>query len=816
VTVSVRSAPPYSLPGLVWRPWLHSNVEKITFPALVSRLDDQAVLEPDQPWPPLVIDFDRPQRAVGLEFVAPSIDGHSEGRYAAAAYRLEAFDAAGNAIPSCESDATHLTSDERNNAGLVGRLLTDRVRYIGVRDDFGQIASVRFRTLRERERNPNNPGPQIRNPPAVIRIWHEPLPPAAVLQSEIELVGPAGIPGSLDGVSLPIRLPFALDRAVVFLRGFRFEFLDQRPRPVNGLGVRVGNVNNGRAELEVDAFREVKVRVSGTLDPPGPDQPAFSVRAYFGLLAWDSRQVLMHPHDGDVILGRNPDQSGDPFSPSGQTYKLGVNSEDYVGWAVYGVPHAVMAAGASNGFYDVGMTAYFHAGIRFGVSNTATTGLARLSASTQTASRELAGAAMRVYHALGATARVYTHSAPELTLLPGIRPLMLDGPGQAGRIDANPYAIAPRPLGPRQESPNGGFQFWSDLVLGEGPAHINPFVIEIDRDVDLAVVSLDSFRFEPQDQIRELDVEVRGKKHEDRFVEYQLGAGTATKPLGQPEAHFIPFVPLVSGVVTRKNPRSHARSHHSKTVNVNTSTTTAVTEGRLWNLGSAPLMVSDCVIDGPDIADFTNVKLRLHATDQSRNRTVDADKLWTSLPFRVFTGEYLAVSATFQPSATGPRLAFLRFLTNGIAPIAEQAIELRGVGVLPGGVASLSPARIDFFGCRVDEDRHAFVDILCAGAPVYIDAFHFTGPGAAYFSAVPDGAPRPSGPPYEIKAGHTLRVRVTVRGRRAWTTETATLTFDASVPTSDVDVSAEILPAGAHRGKIEDLEDWRGRVRRFD
>jgi hypothetical protein len=363
IAFNLRTDPPRSVPNLVSLPWLLADGKKEAFQALVNQLGQGFTLEPGQPWPPMVIEFDSPQRAVGIEFIAPASDGPAAGRYAAIAYRLEGLDASGTPIPTCASDASYLTNDERNNAGVIGRLHTDVVCYVGVRYELARIAAVRLTTLREREHNTNEPGPPIRTPPAIVRIWHEPLAPAALLQSELELVGPVGVPGATDGLSAPIKLPFAFDQAVVFLRGFRVRFLDQRPRAFNQLDMRVGDAANGKAQLTPNAAREVRLRIGGHLEPVSGDQPAYSVRAYFTVLAWDSGQVAMGSGNTDVILVPNLNPHGDPFDLFRHTYKLGVDFEDFIGEVVADArPNLRRPDDPSRNTFKLGQVTILHAG----------------------------------------------------------------------------------------------------------------------------------------------------------------------------------------------------------------------------------------------------------------------------------------------------------------------------------------------------------------------------------------------------------------------------------------------------------------------
>jgi hypothetical protein len=272
--------------------------------ALVNELGSGG-LDPDAsvPRPSLWLDFDFPQRAVGLDYgLQPSADTRA---VRAAGVTLMAYNEQGAFIVGSDGDGCAVNAmgvklelgcfpaDANRNVSLSS--LSNR---IGVRDASGRIASVELRFGHTRVDQSDNPDRRIDEPQVVSRIWREGLPPAAVLQ------GLVGIDGDRSGSqSLPpfaqrylvnpgprtFALPYRFDRAVAFLRGFR---LEASGAPAQSLGRIAFGMQQNAFEFIAGQGDPLILTPLGSVrhKPPGEAIP-FDIVSYYTVVAWDSRQV---------------------------------------------------------------------------------------------------------------------------------------------------------------------------------------------------------------------------------------------------------------------------------------------------------------------------------------------------------------------------------------------------------------------------------------------------------------------------------------------------------------------------------------------
>jgi len=138
--------PPKSHPYLARVP-LDIDGEAGQLRTVLVNQSDPGALDPNAVRPDLVLRFDTPQRAVGIEFAFVKLNS-AEPDPAAAGIVLVATDAAGNRIAT--SDATDLqTRQHVRNASP---------HLIGVRDSEGGIVQVALRYLTYEQGEPDGPG----------------------------------------------------------------------------------------------------------------------------------------------------------------------------------------------------------------------------------------------------------------------------------------------------------------------------------------------------------------------------------------------------------------------------------------------------------------------------------------------------------------------------------------------------------------------------------------------------------------------------------------------------------------------------------
>ncbi len=326
IEFSVRKARPESVPVL-----RTLSVEvgrgRVDRKILINGVEAGYEPDPTRPRPSLFIDFAVPQRAVGLEFGFFVDDESADERVIdPGRVRLIAHDRDGVVLLESSAGVTRTGNLEANTVFNV----------IGVRHQGGAIRSVELRFG-----GPDNP---IQEPQIVSRIWHEPLPPAAVLQGTLALegepvrrAGPGGrevepgarpdepgfspdedesepgagaggrrgpayrLPPPVDQQGQPIpfgpaqiTLPFLCDRALAMMRGFKLQFLDQLPHEVHEIAAGLNNWSVFRVEpggtITLDPSGWL---LSDTRDAFGYGVP-YRVLIYYTLLAWNADQMELY------------------------------------------------------------------------------------------------------------------------------------------------------------------------------------------------------------------------------------------------------------------------------------------------------------------------------------------------------------------------------------------------------------------------------------------------------------------------------------------------------------------------------------------
>jgi hypothetical protein len=253
--------------------------------------DQNGVREANPLQVPLFFEFAVPQRAVALEY---GVWGEGDFTMDPGQVELLAFGDDGLIVTSSGNDL------HRNDP--ISALTVNNV--IGVRAAKGDIRTVELRFYLSADPR-IQPRPYYQ-PHLVRRIWHEPLPPAAVTQGTMgfEFYPHPPEPGTIGEPPLPdnekgpktVSLPFRCNRALVLMRGFKFKFLDEKPYPVNTLAAGIV----APPVFEVDRRGSITFAPHGELSPlpsgiPGvifpSEPPPFRVLIYYTVVAWDADQL---------------------------------------------------------------------------------------------------------------------------------------------------------------------------------------------------------------------------------------------------------------------------------------------------------------------------------------------------------------------------------------------------------------------------------------------------------------------------------------------------------------------------------------------
>lgn len=618
---TVRAGGPSSTPIITQRPvQFGSESAPVERNVLVNAYAEGFEPDPSVPRADLILDFDVPQRAVGLEFAWGQIGDEPNPWVVDVELELRASD--GSIL-----DVTDPTNpDERNDAKPLANMLTGAggsrfedgwIRYIGARDEQGRISTVALRFNRARSFD-ETPQAFIIGPQILYRVWYEPLPGAVVKQAHVEFSrNSAGAITATGSTTMP--LPFGCDRAIAVLRGFRTEYPEHRE--IWGLDVGV--------EAEVDAaMRRVIVRVTGPSRVELNEAP-FTNRVYYTLLAWDSRQVELTTSTGQARIAQPEDE--------GEIVWGALDARDPC-------PDAPPAVGAET-LRRCGPVAALLGGFAFEFPETCE--LDRLTFRSAEAFRHVPAGHSAVRWPLSTTI-VGDGEQPSLL----VEGRVVSGRGLVPYNEAPRYDAEGREIG--QPINAGAVGYRAD---GVEPVGGPEFMFNVHA--DMALVTLRYFSMDPGDEIRQVDVEVKALRYDGQRLEWGMGTGVATENSGT-ESNSVVAYPAAAGIVRRQRfggPRLEVQGVRWANTAPGTQSGPAVRYGVVRNAGDLVAIITDVRVEGPHAAEF-------HFAYDYRGQVIAEDDLPARLPLMLRPGEALTVGGYFFPAGSGPRQASLLLTTN--------------------------------------------------------------------------------------------------------------------------------------------------------
>jgi hypothetical protein len=655
--------------------------------------DQGGVQEADPLLVSLFLDFVVPQRAVALEY---GFFGAREESIDPTQVELLAFGDDGRLIVN--STGTDLHGPEPIPALTVFNV-------IGVRDQGGAISTVELRfNLAVDPRTQPRPG---FHPHLVRRIWHEALAPAAVTQGTVAMevypnppkpgehrIAPAPL-SDKEKAPATVSLPFRCNRAVVLMRGFKVEYLDEEPHPINVIEAGIA----APAVFEVERRGSITFSATGLLTPAPQDVPGvvvkgepppFRVFVNFTVLAWDSDQMELIPRAAEardpVPRGQNapsalrmtapdpcPLQPGsDPSTRCGalfggvQKFRYRLDPSPYgpfsqnvdkIGWAAGQMGGGPCELGeTSSTAWLLGMVAP----VRFSAPD-----LARAQGSINWDFCTLLGGGDGLY-------------------LRDVKGVLLAGRGVSLNTDSVGFGVALPKVGPRRQPTDFIATFDGQLAWPvEG---------------DMAVTGLGLAYCEANGPLRELEFEVSAKEYDGHFLSWQLGGGVLTlPPISNEDPERLLFaVPTVTAVR-----RKHvvADTHlmvqdllfDNAVVGLVAQVPTQL--GVLRNEGNIPINVADATPGGPHMDEYA---VWLHY----RSDVFSAYQASSHQPIRLDPGESLVLTGWFVPQAAAPpdqeaRTAWVEFLTSS-SQSPRARVMIRGHTADNQATGVLVPEQVNF------------------------------------------------------------------------------------------------------------------------
>lgn len=596
--------------------------------------------------PTVTINFVLPQRAVGLEcgFLGePDFDADS--------FLLVARDARGQTI------ATSAGSELDTN-----NWRSSQVRFIGVIDQHGGISSVQLSCT--------DPGFAAGKQFFVTRIWYECLPPAVMLQGtacnvaadEFAAAQHAGHPdvvgflaenplsrsaswGPIRQSPIQIELPYRCDSAVVLMRGFKLAHTDASATKIQRMTAHLSSQLNGTT---------LTIRFSGELARGAPDstfdtgvigEPPYSSRAdatlggvYYTLLAWESARIDLHASPAEP----NESHMGNQALYQFELPNRHPASQDIVGVAeermgpllgtVRGIRYAFDAAqeiqglafipGARGGVDDGGRVAWDQVGVSLEDVLLPTI---LWAAGAWTLIPWAAGRGLELDDPDNVLLRLpplaYSDFGRHIRWSFGtdLRDTASDDVGVrtgfSGSVLNGSSLDVPSNIGAFGLDTNGPHAAQRKLEIDPWFAVNGTEFADSNVPVDMPIVGIGPHIFIPEDDLRELDVEVRAESFDGRQLTIFVGGGIDLMP-STDDSRFVMGLPVVGGL--RRN--TSRASHRVSARNVLFRTPRGllalapVEHGALRNDGNTTLLIDSMELTGV-ARDEYNLKVDYRGTE---------------------------------------------------------------------------------------------------------------------------------------------------------------------------------------------------------
>lgn len=639
----------------------------------------------------LSIQFVLPQRAVGLEcgFLG-QVD------YGAETFVLLARDAAGQPIAMSEGSAL-----DRND------WRPGQIRHIGVLDPRGRIASVELTCV--------DPGFGAIDQLFVTRLWYECLPPALMLQGTLCNVPPddfvaAQHPAHPDVLAyaaetsaerrsgwgrirqspMQIELPYRCDSAVVLMRGFKLAHVDASATKIQRLTAHLSSWQRGSTLTihfagELARGNDVGGLGTGVIGAPGggPQDAARDdtlAGAYYTVIAWESARIALHSSPAEPNFTHTGNQSTHVFELPNRhpdAHRVLGGAEERMGpllGTVRGIRWSSdftqelqafsFIPGSRGGVDDGGRVEWDQSGVGLedivlpSIFWAAGNGLALLlygaipAGRIESADEVLLRVPPLSYTDFGRQVRwsygtdLRDTAGSDIAMRTGVSGFVLNGaslevPSNVGGFgfDTNGPHAAQRRLELDPWFAINGLDF-----AGDAPS------------VDMPIVGLGPLIFMPEDDLRELDVEVRADSFDGRHLVTFVGGGIDLKP-STGDGRFVFGLPVIGGLRRTTAQALHQVSMQDVRFRAprGTLSLAPIEHGALRNDGNVPLLVSAMELAGSARDDYM---LKI----DYRGSEIAIEDVATRGPLVMNPGESLIVAGAFYAR---PRRAAKKASSSG-------------------------------------------------------------------------------------------------------------------------------------------------------